>query len=46
MVNAAEKWIGSQTAMPLEENAKPIYVSSFMQGDKAVMHVWLHSCTI
>jgi hypothetical protein len=46
MVNAAENCVGSQTAVPLEENAKLIFVSSFMQGDTTVMHVRLHICTI
>jgi hypothetical protein len=46
VVNAAEKWIGSQTAVPLEENTKLINMSSFMQGDNTVMNVRLHSCTI
>jgi hypothetical protein len=32
--------------VPLEENRKLIYVSSFTQGDKTIMHIRLHACTI
>lgn len=46
MISSAEKRVGSEMKMPFEEYAELIDVSPFVQGNKTVVDIRLHSCLL